>query len=175
MTDVAGVASIQELYDRHAPFVYGLALSMLADASAAEELTQDVFLQCWQRWDQYDPARGSIRTFLATVTRSRAIDRLRRRGRRVPEVAWEECADSGSDVEALENTVDHRLTMQRVHAALGVLPAPQRQALVMCYFGGMSAREIAQYLGHPLGTVKTRIRLGLMRLREELDLHGERG
>ncbi len=175
MTDVTRVASIQELYDRHAAFVYGLALSMLGDASAAEELTQDVFLQCWQRWDQYDPARGSVRTFLATVTRSRAIDRIRRRGRRVPEVAWEEFADTGPDPDSLEDAVDDRLTMQRVRAALGALPAPQRQALIMCYFGGMSAREIAQRLGDPLGTVKTRIRLGLMRLREVLDSRGEGG
>jgi RNA polymerase sigma-70 factor (ECF subfamily) len=169
------------LYDRHGAAVYSLCLRMLRDADDAEELLEDVFWQLWRRADQFDPTRGSALAYLLTLTRSRAIDRLRARERRVrlrselPDPLLGEnllgaATLPGSPLQAalaLERRV-------RVRSALAELPAAQREAVELSFLEGLSHPEISSRLGEPLGTIKTRIRNGLLRMRDSLrDATGE--
>ena len=163
------------LYDRHGTAVFSLCLRMLRDAEEAEELLEDVFWQIWRRADQFDPTRGSALAYLLTLTRSRAIDRLRARERRVrlrselPDPLLGEsllgaATLAGSPLqEAL--AVERRA---RVQLALAALPAAQREAVELSFLEGLSHPEISRRLGEPLGTIKTRIRSGLLRMRDAL-------
>jgi RNA polymerase sigma-70 factor, ECF subfamily len=162
------VTALGELYDRHSRFVYGLALKLLMRPDEAEEVTQDIFLTLWQR-DIYDSARGSILQFLSVLTRSRAMDRLRSRGsrlrflerfRRVVQTAPSK--DSPLEVASMSER------SQSVKAALADVPAPEREVLELAYFEGLSQSQIAQQLNIPLGTVKSRSRQGLQKLRQTL-------
>jgi RNA polymerase sigma-70 factor (ECF subfamily) len=163
------------LHDRHAPTLFALCLRILRNAEEAEEVLEDVFWQLWQRAGQYDPGRGSVIAYLVTLARSRAGERVRRRARRgrlrraVPD---ELVADAVLSVPGHAATPLHealsRERRERIRAALGALPAPQRVALELSFLEGLSHPEIAERLGEPLGTVKTRIRTGLLRLREPL-------
>jgi RNA polymerase sigma-70 factor (ECF subfamily) len=159
--DASAFASV---YDRHASAAFGLARRMLEPA-AAEEVVQECFLSLW-RAPAYRPERGSLRTFLLTVVRNRAIDVLRADGRlaAVPAPESEE-----PDAIGIEEAVERRENARALRTALGVLPAPQREAIALAYLGGLTQLEIAGRLGVPVGTVKGRIRLGLRRLRTELE------
>jgi RNA polymerase sigma-70 factor, ECF subfamily len=156
------------LYDRHAGLVYGLALKVLGNAQEAEDLTQDIFLTL-ARGCSYDPSRGSLRTFLSILTRSRAIDRIRSRttahnvlGRWQPSRGQEVAANLPFEqVAQMEQS-------QEVQAALAQLSENQQQILRMAYYDGLSQSEIAKRLDLPLGTVKARARRGLLKLRESL-------
>ncbi len=159
--------ALARLYDRHAPLLLALGTRVLGAPDEAEDLVHDVMLEAWHRAEDFDPRRGSVRTWLALRTRSRALDRLRSRGRRAVEplpredeaerpVASSDRADDPSLVS------DHR----RVRVALSHLPPPQRAVLEQAYFEGLSAAEIAERSGVPLGTVKSRSAAGLARLRE---------
>jgi RNA polymerase sigma-70 factor (ECF subfamily) len=156
------------LYDRHRTIVYALALRILRDAAEAEEVLSDVFFQAWRGAGGFDPLRGSVTAWLVTLCRSRAIDRLRKRGRR--DAALEEqarqapAAPSRADAAA----ADWRMHRTRILSALGSLAPEQRSALELVYFDGLSHTEIAAKLREPLGTIKTRIRQGLLHLRERL-------
>jgi len=161
-------AALRALYDRHSALVLAVCLRVLRDRGAAEELLVDIFQELWERSDRYDPKRASPLTYLMTVTRSRAIDRQRARPKLVP--ATLDGNDSaippaqGSPVgEAL---LGERRTI--VRTALSRLDPSQRQAIECAYYDGLSHSEIAEKLNKPLGTVKTYIRQGLMRLRELL-------
>ncbi len=160
--------ALATLYDRYAPMVYTLALKMLANATEAEDLTQEVFVNFWQR-QQYDPDRGSIGSFLATYTRSRAIDRLRTSsGRATILQRFQRITEASSRAP---NPFDHATQQeerQYLRAALDQLPAAERQVLEIAYFQGLSQAEISAQLGIPLGTVKSRCRQGLLRLRDLL-------
>lgn len=163
--------ALDVLYRGHASLVHGLATRILQDDPAAEEVTQDVFLYVWQQIDRYDAARGNLAAWLVTLTRSRSIDRLRARAsrtRRVEALARDAAAQS---VPAVDPFLDLVLAERRgrVRRGLDSLPDAQRQALEIAYFEGLSHREIATRLGAPLGTVKTRLRQGMIRLREALD------
>lgn len=156
------------LYDRHAGLVYGIACNVLGNVQEAEDLTQDVFLTL-ARGCSYDPKRGTLRTFLAILTRSRAIDRVRARGtanraleRWHPGKAEEIAANS-----PLERVFQNEQS-QEVQAALAQLSDEQRQILRMAYYDGLSQSEIAKQLDIPLGTVKARARRGLLKLRQAL-------
>lgn len=156
------------LYDRHAGLVYGIALKVLGNAQEAEDLTQDVFLTL-ARGCSYDPARGSLRTFLAILTRSRSIDRIRARttahnvlGRWQP--SREQDATANSPFEQVSQTEQS----QEVRSALAQLSENQQQILKMAYYDGLSQSEIAKQLDIPLGTVKARARRGLLKLRQSL-------
>jgi len=156
------------LYDRHARLVYGLALAVLGNVDEAQDLTQEVFLSlCGSHL--YDPARGTVGAFLTTLVRSRAIDRLRRRTRRVRLLRsqWE----SAPPVEppALpQDRVAEAQYAKRVRGALAELTDDERRALEMSYYQGLTQAEIAEELGVPLGTVKSWCRRGLLGLRAAL-------
>jgi RNA polymerase sigma-70 factor (ECF subfamily) len=156
------------IYDRHAGLVYGLALHYLGTSQEAEDLTQDIFLTLATR-SSYDPRRGSIRTFLAILTRSRAIDRLRSRSnsrKLLNRWSFDEHNKTASKAP-LEQVFQHEQS-QEVSAALAQLPDDQQQILKMAYYEGLSQSEIAERLGIPLGTVKGRARRGLLKLRQTL-------
>ncbi len=161
--------ALASLYDATSRTVYGLLLRILSDAGAAEEVLLDVYTQAWRQAASFDARRGAPMAWLTTIARSRAIDRLRR-GRAEREhteplesVAW--TAASGDDVEG---GVRESETRALVRAALDELSPEQREVIEMAYYGGYSHSEIAAAKGMPLGTVKTRTRLGMMRLRELL-------
>ena len=161
--------ALASLYDATSRPVYGLLLRILSDPSAAEEVLLDVYTQVWRQADTYSAGRGKPMAWLTTIARSRALDRLRR-GRAEREhteplesVAW--AASSGDDVEGGALEGEQRAA---VRAALAELSEEQREVIELAYYGGYSQSEIAAAKGLPLGTVKTRTRLGLMRLRELL-------
>jgi len=161
-------SALAPLYDRHSRLVYGLALAVLGNADEAADLTQEVFLSlCTQ--PSYDAARGTIGAFLTTVTRTRAIDRLRRRTRRVRLLREHHTA---TPVPTPSPTPVERLSeaecTQRVRQALDALPANERRALEMAYFQGLTQAEIADDLQAPLGTVKSWCRRGLVAMKQSL-------
>ncbi|WP_228038166.1 sigma-70 family RNA polymerase sigma factor [Nodosilinea sp. LEGE 06152] len=162
-------AALATLYDRYSSMVYTLALKMLANPAEAEDLTQEVFVNFWQR-RQYNPDRGSIGSYLATYTRSRAIDRLRvSRGRATILQRFQRITAASS---RSANPVDHATQQeqrQHLRAALDQIPPAEREVLEIAYFQGLSQSEIAAQLGIPLGTVKSRCRQGLLRLRSLLE------
>jgi RNA polymerase sigma-70 factor (ECF subfamily) len=155
-------AAFSLLYERHAGSVFGLANRILRDRAAAEDVTQDVFIRLWRHRDAYAPERGAPRTWLLTIARNRAIDVLRRGGRRHEplDVAHESC-------EAPERTEDEALRRDEaasISEALRGLPEEQRTAVELVYFADLTQAEIAAQLHVPLGTVKSRVRLGLRKL-----------
>ncbi|MBD0337603.1 MAG: sigma-70 family RNA polymerase sigma factor [Cyanobacteria bacterium Co-bin13] len=165
-TDALGV-----LYDRYARLVYSLALRMLGNLEEAEDLTQEVFLAFWQR-DKYDVDRGSLSSFLVTFTRSRALDRLRNRGVRYRAMErLQGLTQPSSKAETPLERASLEERSQQTREALNQLPALERQVLEIAYFENLSQSQIAQKLNIPLGTVKTRCRQGLLRLRQLLTDH----
>ncbi len=150
-----------EFYDAHAGLAYGLALRVLRDRSDAEDVVQEAFVQVWRQADRYDPARGSPQAWLCAIVRTRALDRLRRRLARREQEEAPEPAASGSAPD--------REGELAVRKALQALSADQRRALELAYYEGLTQSEIARRLGEPLGTIKTRIRTAMIRLREELE------
>ncbi|MEW6273226.1 MAG: sigma-70 family RNA polymerase sigma factor [Thermodesulfobacteriota bacterium] len=165
--------ALAELYDATAAQVNGLALRILADREVAEEVTGDVYLQVWRSAASYDPARGSALAWLFTLARSRAIDRLRAgAGERRHAAPAEPPREPESDAPGPEEGSSLAQRRRIVHAALERLGEEQRRVLEMAFFQGLSHGEIAAALGTPLGTVKTRIRLGVGRLRELLKAQG---
>src|ERR1035438_9078826 len=151
------------LYDRFSSIVYSVALRVLQDTAAAEDVLQDIFMQLWRNPGTFDASRGNMAAWLAVIARHRAIDALRRRR---PENDIENIVVS---VEPdLASDADRSRAMSKVRAALGTMAAPQRAALEMAYFEGLTHAEIADKTGEPLGTIKTRIRTGLLSLRKVL-------
>jgi RNA polymerase sigma-70 factor (ECF subfamily) len=169
-------SALATLYDRHCAAVMGVCLRILRDHAEAEEATCDVFIEVWERSSRFDRERGHPLAYLLNVARSRAIDRLRSRGRRdrifaVPDGADAQPADAAASPLADTMTAQMR---GRLETALSSLQPGQKRALELAYFDGMSHSEIAAAMGEPLGTVKTRIRQGLLRMRETLDaVYGE--
>ena len=167
----ARAEALGELYDRYGRLVYSLALSSVGDSAAAEEITQDVFLRVWQRARQYRANRGAVSTWLTGITRHRAIDQLRQRGARPEQqsVPWAELSPGAEPTtNGPERAASLAMERERVRAALAKLPPEQQQVLALAYFHGLSQSEIAAASNMPLGTVKTRIRLGMQKLREML-------
>jgi RNA polymerase sigma-70 factor (ECF subfamily) len=168
-------AALGELYDDTSQLIYGLALRILSDATAAEEVSLEVYEQVWRQAANYDSQRGTLLGWLMMMTRSRAIDRLRSFGRQRQR---EESLDVVASVPSpAANPEEDTILSERrrlVLAALANLRPEQREAIELAYFRGMSQSEIASELQQPLGTIKTRIRLGMMKLRELLlPLEGE--
>lgn len=149
------------LYDKYSSIVYSVALRVLADTGAAEDVLQEVFMQLWRNPGAFDASRGNLAPWLAVIARNRAIDSLRRRQ---PETDIEDVIISVAP--DLAGDAERSRAMEKVRSALGAMPAPQRSALEMAYFEGLTHTEIADKTGEPLGTVKTRIRAGLMALRK---------
>jgi len=165
------IRAFEALYNRYGTLVYSTALRVVRNAQLAEDITQEVFLRVWRRPNAYVPQRGRFGTWLLTVARNRAIDQIRaRRRRRLHETAGEELgralpADEGQDLALTAQLADER---QEVRRALASLPPEQRRVIEMAYYGGYALREIAVALSQPLGTVKTRIRRGMQKLRVAL-------
>jgi RNA polymerase sigma-70 factor, ECF subfamily len=159
------------LFDRYSGVVCALCIKMLGDRHEAEDLLVDVFDEIWRRADRYDHVRASPMTYIVTLARSRAIDRLRARKHRVEYSLDGGDGKPGQVFTAADNpAMDAALADQAatIRAALGTLDAGQRQALELSYFSGLSHGEIADKLGKPLGTIKGYIRLGLIHLRDKL-------
>ena len=171
--------ALRSLYDAVSPLVLGLAAAILKEEAEAEETLIDVFVQVWQQAERYDPARGSVVSWIATLARTRAIDRRRRRAR-----------DATIALPAQDDRLDHHLPREpapgpqevfqgnedreRMRRAVDSLPSEQRRAIEAAFYGGLSHSEVARELGEPLGTIKTRIRAGLAALRRNLStLTGE--
>lgn len=159
--------ALSELYDQSSPFVYGLALRILRNRADAEEVTLDVFTQVWRSAKTYDGRRGSVLAWLATLARSRALDRLRARAPWDWRTELDEAEQHRAERPAREAgwLAEQRLL---VEGALAELPLEQRDLIELAYFAGFSHAELAARTGLPLGTVKTRIRLAMMKLRELL-------
>ena len=160
-------SALAALYDRYRLILFGLILRILHDRQEAEDVLQEAFLQVWRRAKDFDRSRGRAFTWLVTIARSRALDRLRMAGSRSKLI--------DADTELVSgDVIDPAQDMARseegaiVRQALRELPDEQRRALLLAYFEGLTQVEIAQRLGEPLGTVKTRMRSGLIKLRELL-------
>lgn len=153
-----------ELHRRYVNLVYSVAYRILDEQMAAEEVTQDTFMRLWNKSASYDPEKGRFITWLLTVTRRLAIDLLRQRQRREPRAGM---LFMDEDPSLWENllSVDEGDLRRTLLAALRDLPLEQRELIELVYFGGMSHNDIAESLSIPLGTVKTRIRLGMQKLR----------
>jgi len=168
-------AAFSALYDRLSGPLYSLALKMLGDASDAQDALQEVFLQIWSRAKTYDPEKSSVFSWAVLLTRSRAIDRLRARDRRLRVVGGSTAdetrlaeATNASTVESAADTVDKNDEAALVRSLLNNLPSEQRQAIDLAFFGHLTHHEIAARLRQPLGTIKARIRRGLLKLREQI-------
>ena len=150
-----------QLYDRYSSIVYSVALRVLGDTGAAEDVLQEVFIQLWRNPGLFDSSRGDLAAWLSVIARNRAIDALRKRR---PE---SEIDDIVISVEPdLAGDAERARAMEKVRGTMGVMPSAQRSALEMAYFEGLTHTEIAAKTGEPLGTVKTRIRAGLLQLRK---------
>ena len=171
--------ALGELYDRYGGRLLGLAQRILGAGGEAEEVVQEVFLYVWRAAASFDPQRGSVLTWLLIVTRSRAIDRLRTRrpsgARETPMRSLEELGEGPASRDDVEADSAGREWQSLCRAAIGELPADQRRALELAYFEGLTQEEIAAKTSTPLGTVKTRVRLGLMKLRERMRPYWESG
>jgi len=167
-------AALALVYDRHIRAVFGLVMRVLQDQGDAEDVVQEVFAQAWSQAKRYDATRGSVAAWLLTIARSRAIDRLRATRARpdsapLPhETAVVELPDPAVGAEGVVLSAE---SARHVRVALTALPLTQRSAIELAYFEGLTQTEIARQLEQPLGTVKTRIRTGLLKLREALTTH----
>ncbi len=163
--------ALAELYDRTSGRAYGLACRVLRDGAAAEDVVQEAFASLWEQADRLDAGRGGIEGLLLTVVHRRAVDHARARQRQRERSAPPEVEPAEADPTPLEPVVadgEAAEHARQVRAALQVLPEAQRQVVTLAYFGGRSQQEIAERIDVPLGTVKSRLRLAMQRLRYEL-------
>lgn len=171
--DPALSGALGELYDRYGRLVFTVAVHIVGDTETAEEITQDVFVRAWEGAHAYRPEVARVGSWLVSISRHRAIDELRRRGVR-PEKAsvdWPEEAgieEGLVDFQTPENSAEQSMWRKKVRASVASLPPDQREVLGLAYFRGLSHSEISEMLGQPLGTIKSRIRLAMRRLRDAL-------
>lgn len=174
-------SALGELHDRYATLLHSVVLRVVGDADDAEEVLEEAFWQAWRQAGRYEEGRGGISTWLVMIARSRAVDRLRSRRRFRAEERWESLPEPGEsivDADGPATPLDAAETdeLRRVvAAAVAALPAEQRETVELAYFKGMSQTEIAEATGQPLGTVKTRARLALRKLRDALAVLREEG
>ena len=163
-------SALSDLYDQFGSYVFGLAARVIGDRHAAEDVTQEVFLSLWERPDAFDPARGRLRTFLGTLAHRRAVDVVRREEARRRRAAREAATVVPvPDVGELAMAI---VTAEQVRAEVNRLPREQREAIELAYFGGRTYRQVAEELGIPEGTAKSRMRLGLSRIAQALEAQG---
>jgi RNA polymerase sigma-70 factor, ECF subfamily len=161
-------AAFGELYDRMQPRVLGLAMRILRDLGHAEEVAQEVFLEVWQYATHFDASKGSATGWILRKTHSRAVDRVRSAQARKTREARIGMRDYFESADDIPETVALRIESKRIERALRALPEPQRRAVELAHLGGFSHSEVSEILNVPVGTVKTRIRAGIGRLREQL-------
>jgi len=160
-----------EFYDRHSTLMFSVACKILNDPSEAEDVLQETFVQIWEKAGRFDPKLGKASSWAATLTRNKAIDRIRasqRRGR-LAEEAGAESAITSEATETANEAVHGHDKARLIQSAITGLPAEQRRAIELAYFSGLTQHEISEQLKEPLGTIKARIRRGLLRLRDELE------
>ena len=164
-------AAFRELYGRYGSYVYGLAVHITGDAAVAEEITQEVFFRLWERAWTYRAEQARVKTWLLSIARHRAIDVLRRRKVRPEQgsVPLESALFLVADESNVEQDVAARLKRERIQSALARLPPEQRQVIILAYYFGFSQSQIAEREGRPIGTIKTRTRLAMQKLRAYLD------
>jgi RNA polymerase sigma-70 factor (ECF subfamily) len=163
--------ALAQLYERYSRLVFSLALVIVEDRATAEEITLDVFMRVWQKAASYRADQAKVSTWLTHIARHHAIDILRRRAARLDHraVSWDEMAPRTSlPEEDPQESAELSLRRERIYAALARLSADQKQALILAYFGGYTQRQIAEVLNQPLGTIKTRLRLAMQKLRDFL-------
>jgi RNA polymerase sigma-70 factor, ECF subfamily len=162
--------AFEVLYDRHGGVAFSLAYRIVGDRAAAEEVTQEAFISVWRSGARFDAARGSVRSWLLSVVRNRAIDFLRSKAGRAPKLDFDDEAvlEQRPAAERTEEEALRRETAGELRGALGKLPGEQSKVIELAYFGGFSHSEIAEILSLPMGTVKGRMRLGLEKIRGEL-------
>ena len=162
------VRAFETLYDRHRAQAFGLAVRLTGRRGSAEEVTQDAFLGLWRKAGNYDPGRGSVRAWLLTFVRYRAIDSLRSGARRERNVDLDSAAERLEAPDRTDDVVEGREESRHARRLVKELPADQREVIELAYFGGMTQGEIAAKVGIPLGTVKGRSRLALEKLRRSV-------
>lgn len=175
MVSGGSAAALEILYERYSRVVFSFALRILGDRAAAEELLQEVFFRTWKQARHFSEIRGSFVTWLLSITHNMAIDEIRKQNRRPRR------ADSADPVLMLTNVVDEQAsveeqasnseTREQIMSAIRTLPHAQQAVIELAYFRGLTQREIAVELGEPLGTIKTRMRLGVRKIREYLETH----
>ena len=165
--------ALGELYDRYGRVVFGVLYRLLGAPEAAEEVTQDAFHAVWRRAATYRADRGAVRTWLLAIARNAAIDWRRTKGKRIErEAAIDEAAELVEEIRVDERVIA-RLRAERVREAVASLPEEQRIVLSLAFWSGLSQTEIAERTATPLGTVKSRVRLGMAKLRDRLTLEVE--
>jgi RNA polymerase sigma-70 factor (ECF subfamily) len=164
-------AALGEVYDQYSSFVYGLAQRVIGDPRAAEDVSQEVFLHIWEHPEAFDPARGAMRTWLGTLAHRRSVDYIRREEARRRR-NLREASRRPTSIPDVEEMATALVAAERVREALDVLPREQRQAIQLAYFEGKTYRQVAEVLGIPEGTAKSRLRLGLRRIAEALEAEG---
>ena len=170
--------ALGHVYDRYGSLVYGLARRVTSSTAAAEEITQEVFVQFWEHADRFDEAKGSLRAFLGAITHRRSVDWVRsetrrrdREARTAQDAATGSVATTATEADITAD-ITARETAARVRAAVDTLPLEQREAVVLAYFGGLTFREVAASLDLPEGTAKSRLRLALGKLSTVLQAEG---
>jgi len=160
--------AFSDLYDQIAPRVFGLVRRVLKDQAQSEEVTQEVFLEIWQSATRFDPNKGGASTWILTMAHRRAVDRVRASQASRDRDTRIGIRDYNPDYDTVAETIEVRIEHERVEKAMSRLTELQRQAVSLAYYGGYSHSEVAQMLSVPIGTVKTRLRDGMIRLRDEL-------
>jgi RNA polymerase sigma-70 factor (ECF subfamily) len=162
--------AFEVFYDRHGGVAYSLAYRIVGERAAAEDVTQEAFISIWRSGARFDRTRGSVRSWMLSIVRNRAIDSLRGKAGKAPKLTFDDDAvlEQRPSGELTEEEAMRRETASEVRGALGHLPGDQSKVIELAYFGGFSQSEIASMLGVPLGTVKGRMRLGLEKIRGEL-------
>ena len=161
-------AAFAQLYDQMAPRVLGLVRRLLRDHAQSEEVTQEIFLEIWQNATRYDSSKGGASTWIMTMSHRRAVDRVRASQSSRDRDTKIGIRDYDADYDNVSETVQTRIEHERVEKAMQRLTELQRQAVSLAYYGGYSHSEVATLLSVPIGTVKTRLRDGMIRLRDEL-------
>lgn len=160
--------ALATLYSRYRPLAFALAIRVVGDAARAEDVLQDAFLSVWRKAATYAPGRGSARTWLSSIVRNRAIDVVRANRERPVQDGEELLLSIHDTAPSVFDQVAASIDGELTHRILGELPSEQRQAISMAYFSGLSHSEIATRTGLPLGTVKSRVRLGIQRMRDSM-------
>lgn len=156
-------AALGALYDRYGRPCYAFALRMLGSERDAEEVVQETFLRAWRSAAAYDPGRATVAGWLLAITRNLCVDELRRRRRRLPAAAIEDAAPLAAD-DRTDSVAERAIDAERVRAALASLPGEQRSAIELVYYHGLTSSEVGRLLGVPAPTVRSRLRLGLLKL-----------
>ncbi len=160
--------ALSELYDRYQGLMYGLALRITRDTQLAQDAVQEAFVGVWRNASRYSGSKASVRTWILSIAHHRAIDVIRRR-RATAAIPEDDAPGDAFTTPDVWPDVVRAVDAAAIRVAMGTLPQPQRQAIEMAYFDGLTQTEIADKTGAPLGTVKSRVRLGLLQLRRELE------